>query len=156
MCIRDSSGVVNTGSSLIFASAIYSPYFFFPILYLGTNSQEDLSLWDRTFIWDKDAFGSACSGFTIFKSSQSCNNTAIVFLRSISLLAILDSLPSNANSSLKCTMKYLPCLWSIWQDWNYLFSVREDIPILVRVSLTFRKLSGSGRVTSNIDSGDQS
>ena len=38
------SGVASTGSSLIFASAIYSPYFFLPILYLGTNSQEDLSL----------------------------------------------------------------------------------------------------------------
>ena len=27
-----------------------------------------------------------------------------------------DSLPSNANSSLKCTIKYLPCLCNMWQD----------------------------------------
>ena len=25
-------------------------------------------------------------------------------------------LPSNANNSLKCTIKYLPCLCKIWQD----------------------------------------
>ena len=28
----------------------------------------------------------------------------------------LADLPSNANNSLKCTMKYLPCLCNMWQD----------------------------------------
>ena len=73
----------------------------------------------------------------------------MVFLRCKSFSERSAIFPSNANSSLKCTMKYLPCLCNMWHDWYSVLSFLEATPIRVKVSLTLRKSSGSVKITSN-------
>ena len=98
----------------------------------------------------------ARSGFNIETNPQSDNNVVIVFLRCISFSIKLDGLPSNKNNSLKCTIKYLPCLCKMWHDWYSFWSLRDATPIRVNVSLILRKSSGSLRDTSSISAGTHS
>ena len=85
------------------------------MLYLGHNSHCSFSLNGMILICRSGA-QSSDSFLTIAIKPQSLNNVAIVLRLSKSFDSKFDFLPSNRNNSLKWTIKYLPCLCSIWQD----------------------------------------
>ena len=74
------------------------------------------SLNEITLICDNGAISSNFFESIIFTKPQSTSNLAIVFRLCISFSARSACFPSSANNSLKCTIKYLPCLCSMWQD----------------------------------------
>ena len=67
------------------------------------NPDEEMEYDDAVFDYQDDSD-------IIDTSPQSLRSVAIVILRAISFSDKLFFLPSRANNSLKCTIKYRPCL----------------------------------------------